>query len=213
MYKRLTFSVNIIVFICFVLSLPAFAKITAYIRYNIDLSPDIAADLQFNLQSWPGDGSHIIISDAGRPDANGALVAIPPSASVYWTNNPDGIWQILDPNQGTIEMWIAPNWNGTNQGGPGVGGSGATQALFNIGDGNLFEQGLHFVIFNNNNPDDGGQLFVFWIDSYGIYRDLNSSILQPGVGDMVLPALPAQPFLQLENLVIIPQSPGINSGG
>ena len=163
------------------------AKITAYFRYDADMSTDICADSQFYLHSQPSiePGSQIISADGGRPNAGGALVIVPTIGSVYQTDSAGGIGQILNSDEGTVEMWIAPNWNGVNQGGAGVGGSGATQALFNVGGGSFTSSvGLHFGIFNNNYPDDGGQLFIFWIDSDLAYRDLNGSSWQPTGGDI-----------------------------
>ncbi|MAE64989.1 MAG: hypothetical protein CMJ18_12030 [Phycisphaeraceae bacterium] len=63
--------------------------------------------------------------------------------------------------EGTIEFWVSPNWDGTNQGGGGVGGSGARQEFLHMGGTSVGPTaGVNIGIFNNNFPNDGGQLFA-----------------------------------------------------
>lgn len=150
--------------------------VTAYWSYDNNLEPDyVLAGETIDLGAVYSDGvggSHLIDPLGAQTCFGWAMIGVGEAASVYSVNNGIGeMHNILNPDEGTIEVWFAPSWNGTNQGGPGVGGAGAWNVLF-------WAQGLEVCIFNNNYPDDGGQVFVFWQSRS--YADLNSSTLQPG---------------------------------
>jgi hypothetical protein len=157
----------------------ALATTTAYFSYDRSIDPDIALESGLMMQ-WVGGAAGDVDVDLIHGYSGGALSMIPDAWLVYWG---DDYTQTFNATQGSIEMMVAPNWAGTNQGGGGVGGAGAWQNMLSVGGtaSNLFGGGLHIGIFNNGYPSDGGQLFVFYVDSGGNYKDLNSSSLQPGV--------------------------------
>jgi hypothetical protein len=146
----------------------ALATTTAYFSYDRSIDPDIALESGLMMQ-WVGGAAGDVDVDLIHGYSGGALSMIPDAWLVYWG---DDYTQTFGTTQGSIEMMVAPNWAGANQGGSGVGGGGAYQGLFCIGgtNGDLFGNGLHIGIFNNNWPNDGGQLFAFWKDSGGNLR-------------------------------------------
>ena len=180
-------------FICaaVMLALPALdagAALTAYWNYDTDIYPNALADPGFYLHSQITDpcdpnGAHFVDPcDAHAQVGFGkALRMVPPWVNLWAADPLNGypMHLTIPPDQGTIEMWIAPAWNGTNQGGGGIGGSGATQYLFNSsGLQGIDPPGLRLEIFNNNFPNDGGQLFAAWNDGVSPYVLLNDA----GVG-------------------------------
>lgn len=168
LYKNIT---PIVISLCLLsTSPPASADVTAYFSYNSGLAPDFTVDPLLNYQTTYGTGSHTVITDAGQTGFAGALVSAPPACSFYSGGSPTLLdTNILNETAGTIEFWLAPNWNGTNQGGQGVGPTAETQFL--VGSGNISNTftGWKIVIYNNMFPNNGGSVFFFWESSDPTY--------------------------------------------
>jgi hypothetical protein len=143
----------------------ALATTTAYFSYDRSVDPDIALESGLMMQ-WVGGSAGGVDVDLLAGNPGGTLSMVPDAWLVYWG---DDYTQTFNSPQGSIEMMVAPNWSGTNQGGQGVGGGGAWQNVFTVGGTatDLFGSGLHLGIFNNNWPNDGGQVFAFYHDSAG----------------------------------------------
>ena len=119
-------------------ALPALASapagLTAYWSYNSSFEPDFAVEPGLALQDQ---GGAPVIDPAGGVLMAGfggglAMNLGSGDALAYWGSD---YTQTLNSAQGTIEFWIAPSWNGTNQGGGGVGapGSGAAAIAVCVG--------------------------------------------------------------------------------
>ena len=159
------------------------AAVTAYWTYDADIYPNALADTGLLLVDQITDpcdpnGSNEIDPTGGQPGYGGALVSTPVFVNL-WAANPQAdypMYLTTPPDEGTIEMWLAPAWNGTNQGGSGIGAVETAQFLYtSSGLQGLGVPGLQLLIFNNGAPDDGGQLFAFWNDGEGGVRILNNS--------------------------------------
>jgi hypothetical protein len=169
---------------------PGEANVTASNNYDDD---DDEGDFNFSFTEDPdfgvfvysgldpnGGNTPFITTTGLKEDCGGALdpSKVVQSAAAL---GPQLISTTFSGVAGTIEMWVSPNWNGTSAGGQGVGGSSAAQdlLLFTDGGGNgHFRPGLQLFIFNNNSPNDGGQLFAWWEDGLqvGNDRDMNSGV-------------------------------------
>ena len=162
------------------------AAVTAYWTYDTDIYPNALADTGLYLlppftDPCDPNGSNVIDPTGGQPGYGGALVSTPVIANLWSADSQADypMYLTVPPDEGTIEMWLAPAWNGIDQGGPGIGATGVTQFLYSSsGETGLGVPGLQLVFFNNGAPDDGGQLFAFWNDGEGGVRTLNN----PAIG-------------------------------
>jgi len=156
---------------------PCFAEYTAYWSFDTSFEPDYALEQGLSLQMQRGaDGAHVIDRFGGQPGFGGALHSVPDAASCYWGSD---CTKTFNSTEGTIEFWVSPAWNGTNQGGQGVGGVGSCTELVLI-SGYPWQQGLQIMIYNTNYPDDGGQLIAYWQDRLG-----NNAVLDTNSGEGV----------------------------
>jgi hypothetical protein len=164
---------------------PGPATLTAYNNYDAEdgnINFNFKADPDFSVFAYTGlepnglSETPSIVHTGLKEDCGGALdpAAIVQSAAAL---GPRPISETANGVAGTIEMWISPNWNGTSAGGQGVGGSGAGQnlMLFTDGGGNgWFRPGVQLFLFNNNAPNDGGQVFAWWNDGLQVDSELHS---------------------------------------
>jgi len=131
--------------------------ITAYIPFDTDKN-----DTTGSMPYFFDDGAAQTVNPTGGL-FGGALVSSAAAGASNWCGNAACSFNdnTLTKAQGTIEFFVSPSWNGTSQGGPGVGGSGVQQTWFHQG-GSLgsTSEGLNIGIFNNNYPNDGGQIFA-----------------------------------------------------
>lgn len=153
---------------------------TAYMSYDTSHSPDIRVDTNDFIR-WleSGGGTSVITPGAGR--FGGAAVRTGAQVQLYADlGNPSpaerDITATFVPQQGTFEMWVSPHFNGTGEGGVGIGAPGAQQMLagFDDGGGGLggVSNGFKMALFNNGAPNDGGQLFTIWkTDSGSVWME------------------------------------------
>jgi len=146
--------------------------ITAYVPFDTDKN-DTTGSMPFFFDVGAG---QTINPTAGL--FGGAMVSPAANSSSNWCGNAVCKFNdnTLTKAQGTIEFFVSPTWAGTSQGGPGVGGSGVGQHFIHQG-GSLVNSttGLNFGIFNNNYPNDGGQLFASVKDTDGNAKILESN--------------------------------------
>ena len=139
----------------FVVGQAAFAGVTAYSSFNSGTAPDFALDSNF---AYCCGSAPTVAGDpygAGNSlDTSGASLNYGGLGGAPWANSP------TIEAQGTLQFWVSPNWNGVDQGGTGVGGSGDRQNLFMQSADVFSNTGVNIAIFNNNAPSDGGQMFM-----------------------------------------------------
>jgi len=142
----------------------AFAGVTAYIPFDVD--KDGAAP--GGTMPWFFDnpvGSHSVDTSGGK--FGGALVS--GSGAANWCGNGDCSLSSFIGAEGTIEFWVSPNWNGTDHGGPGIGGTSSSQDFLHMGGSTAGSStaGVNIGLFNNGWPNDGGQMFASVKDADG----------------------------------------------
>ena len=150
--------------------------ITAYIPFDVDKN-DTTGNLHYDFDN-PYVVTHAnVVAGAGQPGFGGALAHSGRSANWcgFGTCPPHGMNKVTGP-VGTMEFWISPNWAGTAAGGPGVGGSGVFEDITHFGGHSVdATKGVNVGIYNNNYPNDGGQLFVAIRDTDGANKLLESN--------------------------------------
>lgn len=142
----------------------AFAGVTAYIPFDIDKDGAApGADMPWFFDN-PG-GSHSVDVSGGK--FGGALVS--GAGAANWCGDGSCNMSSYIGAEGTIEFWVSPNWNGTAEGGAGIGGSGSYQDFLYMGGSTAgaSTHGVNIGIFNNNWPNDGGQIFASVKDADG----------------------------------------------
>ena len=147
----------IVVLVALTFLTPAFSDIIAYNNYNIDTSPWTYAENSFVYTD--NGGTHTSVTPNTYPSANplfGNAMDLTNSAFGFFYDNGAMPIQFYE---GTVEMWIAPHWNGTNQGGEGVGPVGYEQDLIVDGAVSHHVVGeLGLFIYNAGDPNDGGSV-------------------------------------------------------
>ena len=159
--------------LCLVLLLVAsqgFATLTAYKHYNDSVGPWDQTTSTHILWNDQGGIAHLPTGNGNFPAGNAAFrgcVEFTPPARVFHHDYDAVVW---DNAEGTFECWIAPHWNGENQGGvhpngtfndvlvgdgvgEGVGGGGGAQGIT--------------LVFFDNNAQPGYQLFAVFTDAAG----------------------------------------------
>lgn len=132
----------------------AHAGVTAYSSFDSSLTPDVALDANFaTCCGSPSIASGGALGSAGSVDVSAGGFNIGGLGGQPWQNEP------TIASEGTLQFWVSPNWDGKDNGGPGVGGSGDRQNLFMQSSGVFSNTGVNIAIFNNNYPNDGGQIF------------------------------------------------------
>ena len=147
----------IVVLIALTLLTPAFSDIVAYNNYGFDTAPWTYAENSFVYTD--NGGTHTSVAPDTYPSANplfGNVLDLTNNAFGFFYDNGATAIQFYE---GTVEMWIAPHWNGTNQGGAGVGPVGSEQDLIVDGavDHHIVGE-LGLFIYNVGRPDDGGSV-------------------------------------------------------
>lgn len=166
--KNLTFTQAVtgtIVFCILSTATPVWAQLTAYNNYDSGISPwsyTLSTSYTYNHPtnggsvSWVSDGSTPGGAFPAGNSAFGGCARFVPLAGIYHHDYDSVIW---NDAEGTWECWIAPAWNGENQGGnnPDAG----YQDLL-IGDG-VDEwnctQGFNLFLFDNADPPTPGYQF------------------------------------------------------
>jgi len=167
--KRRLFITSLVLLIFLFGTLPAWAQLTAYKHYNNGLGTwDYTLSTSSLWTDIYGSGS-IDFWPSGKGDfpadnpAFGGCVGFSPSTVLYHWDYDGVIW---NDAEGTISVWVAPAWNGENQGGVHPNGTGNDIIT---GDG-IAEipctQGFN-VLFFDNNVAPGYQLFVCYTDNGG----------------------------------------------
>lgn len=157
----------------------------AYNSYDTQTAPWLyTKDTKFVYSELPNSESFALVTSdsypAGNPAFGNALDIKSPAAVLIYTDDETqgAINNTLNPVEGTIEMWINPHWFGKNQGGEGAGCAvGTSQSLFQLGATDIYGP-LNLIIFNNNYPNDGGQLFLSWNDGVDFWN-INNSAVEP----------------------------------
>ena len=173
-----------------VMTSAACAGLTAYASYDTTTDFDYTLDGDFGVKLHWGAGSVASVpgSDpypAGESDFAGRL-DVAGQTMVFDEDGDLDIATTFADEAGTVEMWVAPNWNGTNHGGEGVGGAGAAQYLFLGGNRPWMgdARGAHVFIFNNGFPNDGGQVMGYWDGNDGQTVTFENSPTTPSGSDM-----------------------------
>ena len=151
------------------------AAVTAYWNYNSTTFPNTAADAGLHPRlpffSDPnGIGSHTVDPNNGNFD--GGLVCTPSAAQLWLPTVGQNNAKTVPGDEGTIEMWIAPTWNGTGQGGIGISDgegsvAGDRQYLFFIGETSVQSPGIQITVMDTGEPGKAEQVIVFWNDDAG----------------------------------------------
>lgn len=172
MLKNLVFDRAILI-VCtiFVLATtPAvLARITAYNNYDTATSPwyyTIEPLYEYNEQL--GSGGSFVHNPTGNgygyPAGNsafGGCVETNPPMVVYHVNY--GETTVITGDEGTIEVWFAPPWNGENQGGNHPNGTYGGD-IFIFGPSEWSGPFNVFFFDNGVGSSPGYQIFLYWAD-------------------------------------------------
>ena len=171
MFKKRLFNVVVLTIASVIIvgmSNCAFGRITAYNSYDTAIGQwEFTLSTNF-LYTYQGTvPTHFPSGNGSFPAGNsdfGGCAEFNPLSGIYHHDYDGVIW---NNTEGTIECWIAPHWNGENQGGNHLNG---TYNNVIIGDGvNEWQggrQGFNLFFFDNNDgATPGYQMFVVFTDN------------------------------------------------
>ena len=191
----------IIALVILALSMPVFGVVTLYNSYNRKTAPwTIQADPQFLTLFYafsdgvaaehPWNGSEPgwdVVIPATYPAGNvlfDTALDVDTNAEAYIVfytadTSARAINNTFNPTEGTVEMWIAPNWSGVNQGGTGPGLAAGEFSTLMVTGATELSGPLSVCLFNNGPAYGGAQLFMSFKNDAIDYWIMNNSFEQP----------------------------------